>query len=84
MHEGSRNTTHNSPATAREILIMSIWRSFPGTVIENGIAGAVVYRVVTKVGLSEVCLQMTSFAAVPGSRTWFAEHLVQFLQEPSG
>lgn len=28
-HEGSRNTTHNSPATAREILIMSIWRSFP-------------------------------------------------------
>jgi len=45
-------------------------------VIENGIAGDVVSSVVTKVvGLSEVCLQMTSFAAVPGSRTWFAEHL---------
>lgn len=43
--------------------------------IENGIAGAVVDRVVAKVGLSEACLQMTSFAAVPGARTWFAEHL---------
>lgn len=29
MHEGSRNTMHSSPAAVREILIMSIWRSFP-------------------------------------------------------
>lgn len=43
--------------------------------IENGISRDVVGRVVTKVGLTEACLQMTSFAGVPGSRTWFPEHL---------
>lgn len=75
---------HDSPATAREILIMSVWTSFPGTVIETGISRDVVGRVVTKVGLTEACLQMTSFAGVPGSRTWFPEQFVQFLQEPLG
>lgn len=47
----------------------------PGRVTGKGIAGDVGGRVVTGVGLSEVYLQMTSFAAVPDSRTWFPEHL---------
>lgn len=47
----------------------------PGRVTEKGIAGDVVGGVVTRGGLSEVYLQMTSFAAVPDSRTWFPEHL---------
>lgn len=84
IHEGSRNTMHNSPATASEILIMSIWIFFPGTVTKSGIPGEVVGRIVAKVGLSEVWLQTTSFFAVPGFTTWFAEHFVQFLQEPFG
>lgn len=63
--------------------MMSSWRSFPGTAIGNGIA-EVLDTVVGKVGLIELCLQSTSLVAVPGSRTWFSEHTVQFLQEPSG
>lgn len=81
MHDGSRNTMHSTPATVREMLTASVWRSSPGTVIGSGIAGEVVGGLVSKGGLSEVCLQMTSFAVVPDSRTWFAEHLKAILKQ---